>query len=215
MKLYPNWPALSVLSVRVTVFVLGFMLATLTGCSLVSPEVGNNPFDQTLLRNSDMAELTVEKIVNAPLEQVFASWSDNFGDICKFHPSLNESFLLEDSPTSSGLGAARQCNLKDGKNWVRERVVAVEENEKIVVDMYDGTMPLKKAVATIDFARIDNSSTKVWLTIEFEPKMGILGKAMVPMMKMKFRPMLQSLLEANAAYVEDGTTVNQQFAMNH
>ena len=43
----------------------------------------------------------------------------------------------------------------------------------------------------------------------FTPKMGVLGQLLVPMLKAKFRGMLQGLLDANADYVENGTLVNE------
>jgi hypothetical protein len=48
--------------------------------------------------------------------------------------------------------------------------------------------------------------------MQFEPKMGILGKMMVPIMKKMFKPMLQNLLDANAAYAENGMQANDTYA---
>ena len=45
------------------------------------------------------------------------------------------------------------------------------------------------------------------MKVDFEPKFGVLGKMMAPMMKRQFRPMLQSLLDCNAAHIERGETV--------
>jgi hypothetical protein len=44
--------------------------------------------------------------------------------------------------------------------------------------------------------------------MEFVPGMGLLGKLMVPMMKMQFKPRLQSVLDGSAAYVERGQHAN-------
>lgn len=46
------------------------------------------------------------------------------------------------------------------------------------------------------------------MRMEFEPKMGILGKMMVPMMKSKFKGMLNALLEGNDAFVTRGLLAN-------
>ncbi len=155
-----------------------------------------------------MTSVTVTKRVNAPVKAVFASWNNNFGDIYKFNPNLRDSHLLEESPVDGGLGAQRQCDLADGKNWIREKVIKVKENEQIVVDIYEGTMPLKQAVATFDFRQTNVNQTEVAMTMDFIPKMGFLGQLLVPVLKMKFRGMLQSLLDANADYIENGTLVN-------
>jgi uncharacterized membrane protein len=54
---------------------------------------------------------TIDKqvVVNAPIDQVWASW-DKFGDIQDFNPNLNSSKLLTGS-ISTGVGAKRQCDL--------------------------------------------------------------------------------------------------------
>lgn len=146
-----------------------------------------------------MAKVTVARTVNAPIEQVWASW-DDFGEIYKFNPNLNSSHLLEGSrPT--GQGAKRQCNINDGKNWIREEVLEYVPNQHMKINIYDGTMPLKQAVATIQFKQVNVSHTEVMMTMEFEPKMGLLGQLMVPMMKPKFKGMLNALLKGNDAFV--------------
>ena len=155
-----------------------------------------------------MANVTVTRKINASIQKVFSSWNNEYGDIYKFNPNLNHSYLLSESPTDTGEGALRQCNLADGKNWIREKVITVKENKQIVIDIYEGTMPLKKAIAVFDFKQINANQTEVAMTMNFTPKMGILGQLLVPMLKAKFRSMLQALLDANADYVEKGTLVN-------
>lgn len=77
-----------------------------------------------------------------------------------------------------------------------------------MVDIYETSMPLKSAVATIDFKSVSEKQSQVTFTMEFVPAMGLLGKLMVPMMKMRFKPLLQSLLDGNAAYAETGQQAN-------
>lgn len=156
-----------------------------------------------------MANVTVTRKVNAPVQEVFSSWNNEFGDIYKFNPNLNHSHLLSESPTANGEGALRQCDLADGKNWIREKVIAVKENRQIVIDIYEGTMPLKQAIATFDFKQISANQTEVAMTMTFTPKMGVLGLLLVPLLKAKFRGMLQALLDANADYVEKGVLINR------
>lgn len=152
-----------------------------------------------------MAEVTVTNVVNAPVSEVWASW-DDYGNIVRFNPNLKGSHLLLDGK-ATGLGAKRQCDLADGKNHIREEIVGYTPLREIVVDIYDGTMPLNSAKATIRFDQQGVSRTKVTMTMEFTPKMGLLGKAMIPIMKPMFRKMLNALLVANAAFVERGEEV--------
>lgn len=152
-----------------------------------------------------MATVTVRRTVAAPPSEVWASW-DDFGGIAAFNPNLRGSRLMPGS-APTGLGATRQCDMKDGRNHIRERVTAYEPSRRMVVDIYEGTMPLKRAEATITLEPKGPRSTEVAMRMEFTPKFGPLGAMMVPMMRPQFRRMLQALLDANAAYVERGQTV--------
>lgn len=149
-----------------------------------------------------MAKVTVTQIVNAPLENVWASW-DDFGNIADFNPNLKSSHLLKNG-IESGVGAKRQCDLADGKNYIREKIVEYVPQQKIVIDIYEGTMPLDSAIATLDFGRTGDGQTRVVMTMRFKPKFGLLGALMVPMMKAQFSKMLQRLLDTNASHVEQG-----------
>ncbi len=153
-----------------------------------------------------MAKVTVTREITAPLLDVWASW-DNFGAIARFNPSLKASRLIDNS-APSGTGATRQCDLADGKNYIRERIIGYFPQQKIVIDIYEGTMPLKKAEATLTFRALAPNRTEVAMTMDFVPKMGLLGLAMVPMMKSTFRKMLTGLLRSNADYLERGVVLN-------
>lgn len=145
-----------------------------------------------------MPEVVVEHLVDATPDQVWKSW-DDFGNINQFNPNLRDSFLLGDQAT--GLGATRQCDLIDGKNHIKERIVDYIPNKRMVLDIYDGTMPLKSAQAMITLAP-QGDKTQVRMKMTFEPKFGILGAMMVPMMKPQFRKLLRGLLAGNAEFVE-------------
>ena len=155
-----------------------------------------------------MAVVVVEKNINASVEKVFASWTEEFASIYKFNPNLNSSHLLGSTKEGGQKGSTRQCDLNDGKNWLRERVLDYRKNEKLVIDIYESSMPIKSNLVTFHFRSIGINKTRLTMTSEFEPKMGILGKMMVPLMKMKFKPMLQAMLDGNADYVESGAVVN-------
>ncbi len=153
-----------------------------------------------------MAIVTVNRTIDAPVEKVWKSW-DDFGSIYKFNPNLNHSCLLEDSQPS-GKGAKRQCNINDGKNWIREEVLDYKPNQSMTINIYEGTMPLKQAIATLRFQPVTQSQTEVIMTMEFQPKMGLLGKLMVPMLKPKFKKMLNALLVGNDEFVTQGKLAN-------
>ena len=153
-----------------------------------------------------MAKLILSRRVNATIEDVWNSWND-FGNIYKYNPGLRASRLLGDPDVPTRVGTRRQCDMADGRNWIREEIVDYRPGELIRLDVYDGTVPLKSMIVDIEFEEISELRTRVRFTAEFEPKFGIVGKLMAPLMKRQFEPMLQALLDANADYVENGKEV--------
>ncbi len=153
-----------------------------------------------------MANVSVTRTINAPVEQVWAAW-DDYADIQKFNPNLKRSFLLKGSrPT--GLGAERQCDFIDGKNHIKERVIEYVPNQKMVVDIYDGTVPFKAAQAVIEMTPLGREKTRLDFTFRFTPKMGIIGKLMIPLIKSQFAPALANLVDGNKDFIENGKTIN-------
>lgn len=149
-----------------------------------------------------MTKIIVNEIVNAPVAEVWKSW-DEFGDIAQFSPNINKSYLLDKS-VETGMGATRHCDLSDGKNFLREKIVEYVPNERLKIEIFDSSMPMKSGYAVFALTPLSADRTKVEMTIEMVPKMGIAGKAMMSMMKPRFTKLLQSMLHGNAAYVERG-----------
>lgn len=153
-----------------------------------------------------MPHVCVKKIIEAPLSQVWESW-DDFANIDRFNPNLNRSFLIEDN-SETGLGATRQCDLNDGKNYIQGRIIEYIPEQRISVGIYNGTLPLKSAKADIEMRSVAQNRTELTFTMHFVPKMGLLGRLMVPMMKPQFRKLLGKMVDGNRAYNEDGVIVN-------
>lgn len=151
-----------------------------------------------------MATITVARTIHRPVAEVWTSW-DDFGNIDKFNPNIDKSFLLANAET--GQGATRQCNL-DAKNHIQERIVSYVPEKSLRIHIYDGTLPMKEAYATFDFQAVGPNRTEVTMTMDFTPKFGLLGRLlMVPMMKPQLRKMCGKLLDGNKAYVEDGVVI--------
>lgn len=70
-----------------------------------------------------------------------------------------------------------------------------------MVDICNGTMSLKRAKATISMRPVGRQ-TELSFTMEFTPKMGLLGQILVPLMKPQFRKLLTKLVDGNKAYAE-------------
>jgi ribosome-associated toxin RatA of RatAB toxin-antitoxin module len=147
-----------------------------------------------------MATVTVTQKVNASAKDTWAAW-DDFANINAFNPNIQKSFLINDSD-ATGLGAQRRCDLADGKNHILERIIQYSPGQKMVIDIYEGTLPMKQAIATISVAPLGAQTSKVTMSMEFEPKFGLIGRMMIPMMKPQIKGMLAKLLKGNAEYVE-------------
>jgi len=102
--------------------------------------------------------------------------------------------------------------MADGKNWINEKVIKSEKNKQLVIDIYEGTLPFKSAIGTIDFRIVNPHQTDVSFTMNFKPKMGIIGLILTPLMKRMFKPSLQDLLDGNADFLERGKQANQTLA---
>lgn len=153
-----------------------------------------------------MNKVTEKLIINAPLSEVWVAW-DDYGNIACFNPNLKGSHLINASQ-KTGLGATRQCDLIDGKNYIRERIVEYSPERRMAVDIYAGTLPFKKARVDIELSAVGQNRTEVSFTMAFQPKMGILGLLMVPLMKPQLRKSIGKLLNANRAFIEDGELAN-------
>ena len=147
-----------------------------------------------------MAEVIVRSVVHASLSEVWSSW-DDFGNIERFNPNVKKSFLI-DSSKVTGLGATRQCDFADGKNYIQERVIEYVPQKKMVVDIYNGTVPLKSVTAQIELNIVNGNTTEVIFTMNFVPKMGLLGRLLIPLMKPQFRTDIGKLLGGNKTFVE-------------
>lgn len=154
-----------------------------------------------------MPHVFLERVIEAPVTQVWATW-DDYAHIEKFNPNLSRSFLLDGSK-QSGLGAERQCTLTDGKNFIQERIVEYQPNQKMKIEIFNGTFPLNDNFATIEMRQMSPNRTELTFLMEFVPKYGLLGRMMLPIMKPQFRKLLGKMMDANKAYIERGEVVTR------
>lgn len=153
-----------------------------------------------------MKTVIVEETVDASVADVWSSW-DDFGEVARFHPGIKASRLLSGS-AQSGIGARRQCDLSDGgKQFVRERIVGYSPPHRMVIDIYEATVPIKSAQATLELEPVSSGQTRVTMTMEFTPAMGLLGKLMGPIMASQFKSMLGKVLRSNSKFVTRGVEI--------
>lgn len=156
-----------------------------------------------------MSVVTVSRVVSQPIARVWGALSD-IGGVANFHPAVERSPLLDGSP-ERGVGAARTCHFYDGNSV--EEVVLESINEKVlVIEITKGSMPLARAVATIEFTAEDDASTKVDFTMDYTPKWGPVGALMdAMMMRRQFTAMLTKVLGALDVHLDTGEAIGADF----
>ncbi|MCP5087498.1 MAG: SRPBCC family protein [Rhodobacteraceae bacterium] len=147
-----------------------------------------------------MTSVSVEKTINAPISELWSSW-DDFANVSTFAPTISASYLINDS-RDTGLGAERQCDISGGKHYLRERITGYIPNERMEIDIFEATMPIKNASAVFDFTALGSDRSKVRMTMNFTPGMGIIGKLMLPVMKPQMAKTMEGMLAANKKLVE-------------
>jgi len=93
--------------------------------------------------------------------------------IADWHYNIATVDLLSSAPT--GIGAARRCNFHDGSN-VREDVVAVTEEQRILMKLSEFSVPMKRLELEITLRRLAAEETEAVLTLRYVVKYGILGR---------------------------------------
>ena len=120
------------------------------------------------------------KHIDAPIDALWAYLAD-YSNIHKFHPLLNNSFFVDGSDTCE-LGATRQCDFKDG-NYIKERVIEWKEGSHYTIDIYETSMPLKTATASLGLNEINEKQTEAYMHLNLNPKYWYMR----PMMYLMFR----------------------------
>ncbi len=151
-----------------------------------------------------MGEVQVKRVIEASREDVWRALSD-IGGIYRFHPLVQRSPLLTEQ--TGGVGAERMCEFHDG-NHISERVVDWVDGRSLAVKIYEGTMPLKRATARFTLEAAGAGRTEVDFTMSYEPKFGVIGRAMDAMvMRRKFKSILAQVLAGLDTYVRTGEEV--------
>ena len=121
-----------------------------------------------------MATLCNEIVINAPIEKIWASLSNN-EELEKYDPTVARSRSL--TPMKSGPGAARKVEMKDGKNWFEERVTKWVPNEALTYELTACSFPIHRLSHTYSFEQAERG-IKVKQVMEYRVKFGRLGRVM-------------------------------------
>jgi len=153
----------------------------------------------------EMSVVNASREVEAPVSRVWATLAD-FGGIHRFNASVDRSPINEGTPPS-GVGSERTCHLYDG-NRIQERVVESVEEEKISIEIFETSMPLKSGLGVFTLVPTANGSTRVTVSMSYVVKYGPVGKLMdVLMVKRMLGSAMSRLLAGLDHYVTTGETI--------
>ena len=102
-----------------------------------------------------MSTVTVSRTVPQPLSEVWQLLAD-FGSVHRFSPGVETSPINAGKP-ETGVGAERNCHLYDG-NHIQERVTEFLPGERLSLEVFDTSMPIKTAGASFELAETMTAS---------------------------------------------------------
>lgn len=124
--------------------------------------------------------IQIKRTIAAPADALWAYLAD-FSNIHAFHPLLKGSHFI-DGASSCEVGATRQCDMKDG-NFLKERVVEWQPGSHYTIEVYESSMPMKEATATLGVRPLDPTRSEAYMHLTITPKY----RVMQPMMYAYFR----------------------------
>lgn len=152
-----------------------------------------------------MSQISVEKLVDAPIDQIWSILAD-FGGIHRFHPAVERSPIV--NGVASGVGAQRTCHFYDGTS-VTEEVRAQAEGASMQVAIIEGSLPLDDILADISVEAV-GAKTRVRFDFDYEPRFGPVGKLMnAAMIRPKFRKLLGQVLDSLEIHAKTGQLIGK------
>lgn len=140
-----------------------------------------------------MRMVKVERDIAAEPSVVWALLED-FEHIAAFNPNLARSLHIGNAPRE-GLGAERRCDLKDGRNWIKERVVDWRPGEGYTVEIYAGTLPVRDVKTTLAVTPAKGGS-RAAMQISYAPKYGLFGEiADLIVLRRQMKGLMEKVLE--------------------
>lgn len=148
-----------------------------------------------------VSTIHVTRRIKRDAKTVWQTLAD-FQGISKFNPFLKHSRLLDEHPGACGVGTRRQCDLRFGKTFLREKVIDWQEGRSYTVHIYESILPLKSLYTTIGITPIGESESDVYMKAEYEPKFYAVGKLFdVVLLRWMMRVMFGGVLKGLDSYV--------------
>lgn len=119
-----------------------------------------------------MTTLYNEITINAPIEKIWSALA-NIEELEKYDPTVLKSSATTEA--KEGLGAARKVDMRDGKNWFREKVSVFKPNEALEFELTACSFPVHQLKHSYSF-QTSGRQTKVKQVMQYRVKFGLLGK---------------------------------------
>jgi hypothetical protein len=149
-----------------------------------------------------MSQVWVTHDTTASPDACWALMAD-FANIDIFNPHLRRSALINDSP-ACGIGTERQCDLKGGKGYLRERVTDWREGRSYTVEIFDSTLPVDNTETTLGLEPL-GSGTRLFMRTQYTPSWGPAGRVLdVLLLRPIFAANLGGVIAGLAAKAEEG-----------
>jgi ligand-binding SRPBCC domain-containing protein len=146
-----------------------------------------------------MTILMNEIKINAPVEKIFQSLAVMEG-LEKLDPNVKKSTAL--SQITSGQGAKRKVDMKDGKNWFEEKVTDFKSNESLTYELTACSFPVQSLKYTYTLERMDNQ-TKVRQVMAYKIKFGLFGKLLdILMIRKQYKKGIKGFFAGLKSYAE-------------
>lgn len=156
-----------------------------------------------------MSHIEYTAKVQAPAASAWSAIAD-FQNVQRYHPVVER--VTQPSVAERGLGAERVCHFYDGGS-VKERITAWKEGESLEVELSEGSLPFKQARAMMRVAPLDEQSSSVTISMDYETKFGPIGALMDRfMIRAKMRGLFVQVLDGLEYHLKTGELVGPEGA---
>jgi uncharacterized membrane protein len=147
-----------------------------------------------------MGKLHHEIAIDAPAGKVWQVLAD-LEQVQHYNPVVAQARYV--SSNREGVGAARRCEFKP-KGFSVERVTDWQPEQVLGLEVVESSWPLKSSRWWTRLSH-ENGRTHVSQDLEYEPKFGVLGRAMdAAMMRRKMDQTIADIFEGLKEFVERG-----------
>lgn len=164
---------------------------------------------QVIFAQKKRQTFTVEHLINAPADKVWAVVGEDYGAIANSHPKIVSSNYINGS-LKSGEGAERVCNFNDkGTRFLKEKQVNYNPDEYTFKNQVfsAGKFPIdpENTFAIYKVEAIDANTSKFVFNMNYRTKPAFMGG----MVKGNFKKLIRNYAIAIEHHVRTGEAVNK------